>query len=91
MTNTNVETNPQKQSLLSGGPQSDLYEIRIQGQLDESWTDWLEDLEMKLLDNGEMILSGCIKDQAALMGILNKLYSLNLSLRSVNEVSPNKV
>jgi hypothetical protein len=33
-----------------------------------------------------MILCGHITDQAALMGILNKLYGLNLTLLSVNEI-----
>jgi hypothetical protein len=37
-----------------------------------------------------MILSGAIPDQAALMGILNKLNRLNLILLSVNEVSRNQ-
>ena len=40
---------------------------------------------MKLSENGEMMLSGRIQDQAALIGILNKLYSLNLALLSVRE------
>lgn len=62
------------------------FEIHVRGQLDESWSDWLDGLEVKLLENGEMILSGCIGDQAALMGVLNKLYGLNLALLSVNEI-----
>jgi hypothetical protein len=66
------------------------FEIQVRGHLDKSWSDWLEGLEVKLQDNGEMILSGHIKDQAALMGILNKLYNLNLSLLSVNEVNHRK-
>ena len=65
-------------------------EIRVKGQLNDQWRDWFEDMEMRLLGNGEMILSGPISDQAALMGILNKLNRLNLKLLSVNEVSPNK-
>jgi hypothetical protein len=44
-------------------------------------------LEVKLLDNGEMILLGPIVDQSALMGILNKLNNLNLTLLSLNEVT----
>jgi hypothetical protein len=66
------------------------FEIHVKGHLDESWSDWLEGLEVKLLDNEEMILSGHIRDQAALMGILNRLYGLNLILLSVNEVYQNK-
>jgi hypothetical protein len=72
---------------LSTGSQEGNFDIHVKGQLDESWSDWLEGLEVKLLDNGEMILSGHIGDQAALMGILNKLYRLNLTLLSVSKAS----
>lgn len=62
------------------------YEIHIHGQLDETWSEWLEGMEVKLLANSEMILLGYINDQAALMGILNKLYRLNLALLSIMEI-----
>ena len=43
------------------------------------------------MENGEMILYGPIVDQAALMGVLNKLGRLNLTLLSVNQLSrPNE-
>jgi hypothetical protein len=74
------------QGALFTGAAAGSYEIHVKGQLDESWSDWLEGLDMKLLNNGEMILSGHIGDQAALMGTLNKLYGLNLTLLSVNKV-----
>ena len=67
-----------------------LMEIRVKGQLNDRWRDWFENMELRLLENGEMILSGAIADQAALMGILNKLNRLNLTLLSVNEVSQTK-
>ncbi len=63
------------------------FEIRVRGHLDSKWLDWLEGLEVKLLDNGEMILSGTLVDQAALMGVLNKLSGLNLTLLSVSQVN----
>jgi hypothetical protein len=62
------------------------FEIRVKGQLNSHWSEWLEDLEVKLLENGEMILFGPIVDQAALMGVLNKLSRLNLAILSLNEV-----
>jgi hypothetical protein len=62
------------------------YEIRVKGHLDSQWSDWLDGLEFEFLNNGEMILFGSIVDQAALMGVLNKLGRLNLALLSVNEV-----
>jgi hypothetical protein len=78
------------QSIPISGTQANFYEIRVKGQLDESWSEWLEGLEVKLLDNGEMLLFGHIGDQAALMGILNKLYGLNLALLSVSEAGQKK-
>ena len=71
-------------SCCSGGG---FFEIRVKGHLDSKWSDWLEGLEVKLLDNGEMILSGTLVDQAALMGVLNKLNRLNLTLLSVGQVN----
>ena len=64
-----------------------MYEIQVKGQLNSRWSEWLEGLELRLLENGEMILCGPIVDQAALMGVLNKLGSLNLALLSVNQLS----
>ena len=85
-------TNEYKQDLPipASDAQTDFFEIRVMGQLDESWSEWLEGLEIKLLDNGEMILSGHIGDQAALMGILNKLHGLNLALLSVRMAGQQK-
>lgn len=78
------------QSAFSASTRGGYFEIHVKGHLDVGWADWLEGLEMKLLDNGEMILSGSIRDQAALISILNRLYSLNLTLLSVNEIDPHK-
>ena len=82
--------NKPNQSIPTSGTQIRFYEIRVKGQLDESWSDWLEGLEVRLLDNGEMILFGHVGDQAALMGLLNKLYGLNLALLSLSEAGQKK-
>ena len=67
------------------------FEIRIRGHLSSEWSDWFENMEVRLLENGETVLYGPIADQAALMGILNKLVRLNLPLLSINEVSRNDI
>jgi hypothetical protein len=90
MKNRNSENGNENKSILSSSTHGGFFEIHIKGHLDESWSDWLEGLEVKLLDNGETMLSGHIRDQAALMGILNRLYSLNLVILSMNEVNQNK-
>ena len=89
MKNKNYINNTADAGIHSNGTHAGFFEIHVKGHLDSSWADWLEGLEIKLLDNGEMVLSGHIEDQAALMGVLNKLYRLNLSLLSLNQVKPN--
>ncbi len=86
---TKVQNTPPEVDDQNGAPSDDgtaFFEIRVQGHLDSNWSDWLEGLEVKLLDNGEMVLCGPIVDQAALLGVLNKLGHLNLALLSVNQV-----
>ena len=79
----NVHPSPVESSHSGGG----IFEIRVKGHLNHQWSDWLEGLEMELCDNGEMTLTGAIVDQAALLGVLNKLNRLNLTLLSVSEVN----
>ncbi len=90
MKNINNENDNENKYALPTNAQGNFFEILVKGHLDKSWSDWLEGLEIKLLDNGEMVLSGHIVDQAALIGILNKLYSLNLTLLSVSNINQNK-
>jgi hypothetical protein len=85
--NDESDTHEKKQSLTSG---CCLIEIRFRGQLSDQWRDWFENMDLRFLEKGEMILSGAVPDQAALMGVLNKLNRLNLTLLSVNEVSQPK-
>jgi len=67
-------------------PKGQFFEIRIKGQLSDVWADWFEGMTIHELDNGEMLISGYVVDQSALMGILNKLVRLNLTLLSLNEL-----
>ena len=87
MNKGNVQENKE---ILTENGYGNYFEILIKGQLDASWSAWLEGLELKLMDNGEMMLCGYIRDQAELIGILNKLYSLNLTLLSVREIKQSK-
>ncbi len=65
------------------------YEIHVKGHLSHDWAGWLENMQMSCLENGEMILSGFLADQAALMGVLNKLNGLNLCILSFHEMEGN--
>lgn len=60
------------------------YEIRVQGELDDYWQDWLGELRLENQENGQTLLSGFLPDQAALHGVLVKIRDLNLTLISVN-------
>jgi hypothetical protein len=65
-----------------------LYEIRIEGQLTDRWSEWFEGLAIRTDSNGETTLSGPLIDQAALFGVLTKIHALNLILISVSRSSP---
>jgi len=60
------------------------YRIRIQGVLDQSWSDWFGGFTISYPDH-ETLLEGTVTDQAALHGILAKINDLGLALISVNE------
>lgn len=64
-----------------------LYVIRMEGQLDKSWSSWFSGLSITYTD-GVSTLTGPVADQAALRGILTKLWDLNLTLFSVARIEP---
>ena len=72
---------------LSAGSVVRVYEIHVKGHLDSSWSEWLDGLEVKLIENGETVIFGPVVDQSALMGVLNKLARMSLSIISLNEVN----
>jgi hypothetical protein len=75
-----------KIDLITPGGRGRNFEIHVQGHLSDVWADWFEGLIIERLDNGEMVLSGNMIDQAALMGVLNKIHRLNLTLLCVKEI-----
>jgi len=60
------------------------YQIEIEGHLDGRWQDWFDELTITSTAAGNTILSGPIRDQAALHGVLKKINNLGLNLISVN-------
>ena len=65
-----------------------MYEIRVQGHLGDRWSDWFEGMAICNDANAETILRGPLADQAALLGVLNKILTLNLTLVAVYRVPP---
>jgi len=59
-------------------------EIRVKGQIDERWSEWLEGLAVTHTEEGETVLAGTVLDQAALYGLIAKLRDLGLPLAAVN-------
>lgn len=55
-------------------------EIRVQGRIDEQWSEWLDGLMITHTNQDETVLTGFIVDQAALYGLLSKLRDLGLPL-----------
>ena len=65
------------------------YQIKVPGHLGESWSDWAGGMTITVDCEGDGLpvttLTGTV-DQAALQGLLRRLYSLGLPLISVNRV-----
>jgi hypothetical protein len=57
-------------------------EIRVRGQMDRGWSDWFDNLTIIHPPQGESILTGFIRDQAELRGVLCRLADLGLELTS---------
>lgn len=66
-----------------------IYEIKIQGHLNQHWSEWFcpggkcPSLELTQIPSGETIIRGDLEDQAALQGVLTKIWNLGLTLNSV--------
>jgi hypothetical protein len=58
-------------------------EVRVKGQIDPQWSRYLGTLSITHTDAGETLLTGQIRDQSALYGLLERLSSLGLQLVSV--------
>jgi len=57
--------------------------IRLKGHLDENWSEWLEGFTLTHTAQGETVLLGMVKDQAALYGLIAKLRDLGVNLLMV--------
>ena len=67
-----------------------IYQIRIEGHLDDQWTDRFAGMTFTLKENGDTLLTGPVVDQAALFGFLKKVRDLGLPLVSINRVEQDK-
>jgi hypothetical protein len=60
------------------------YQIQVQGCVSGRWADWFDDMTIAVRDDGGSLpmttLTGPVVDQAALLGMLQKLYTLGFPL-----------
>jgi hypothetical protein len=64
-----------------------MYRIRVQGNLDPRWSEWLQSMSIVSEQTADgclsTVLTGPLADQAALRGVLTRLWDLNLDIISV--------
>ena len=76
---------------MDNSPKTDLswvYQIRVLGRLNQSWSSWLNDLNLVCeTEAGSgtpvIVLTGPVADQAALRSLLNRIWDLNLTVVSL--------
>ena len=72
-------------------PNPHIYQIRLTGHLGDHWSTWFEGMAIQRRANGETILTGELRDQTALHGVLMKVRDLGLPLVEVKRLeSPAK-
>jgi hypothetical protein len=71
-----------------------VYQIKVKGKLDKSWSDWLGGASVAsgFDENGWMITTLTVQaaDQPALFGILDHLRDMNLLLIAVERIDREK-
>ena len=64
-----------------------VYEVRVQGALDASWIETMHIEAIEIVNSPDQgpvtVLTGAFRDQAALRGVLDRIYRLNLPLIAV--------
>jgi outer membrane PBP1 activator LpoA protein len=65
-----------------------VYQIVVRGELSERHAMAFESMEMEI-ENGRTVLTGEVKDQSHLHGILDRIGALGLKLVSVENMSEN--
>jgi hypothetical protein len=63
-----------------------IYEIRVQGHLDQHWSAWFAGLSITYDSDDTTVLRGPLVDEAALHGVLIKVRDLALPLLAVNRM-----
>jgi hypothetical protein len=75
-----------KHETRQGGSTINWYEIRVQGHLDQRWSEWFDGLAITYDADEDTRLCGPLTDEAALHGVLIKVRNLALPLLAVKRV-----
>ena len=87
---TPIEGNTISEEDVKHPSESQVYQIRVKGHLDDSWSQWFEELTISHEGDDTTVLTGPVADQPALHGLLVKIRDLGLPLVSVSCVKPNE-
>jgi hypothetical protein len=63
-----------------------IYCIRVKGTLDPSWSHWFDGMRVEVTSRGETVLTGAVRDQSALHGLLGKIRDMGLPLILVKQI-----
>jgi hypothetical protein len=63
-----------------------VYKIRLKERLEGKWSEWLEGMTISYEGDGKSVLTGSIKDQPALHGLLIKIRDLGLTLITIEVI-----
>jgi hypothetical protein len=67
-----------------------IYQIKLKGELDQSWSDWLGEVEItsEQAEDGSVITTILVNaaDQPTLFGVLDRIRDLNFVLLQVTRV-----
>jgi hypothetical protein len=66
------------------------YVIKVQGKLGDQWADWFNGMTVACEERDDALLlttlTGTVRDQSALRGILSRIWDLGLTLYSVTRL-----
>jgi hypothetical protein len=66
-----------------------VYQIRVRGELGAEWSDWFDGMTVSPQAEGETLLTGPVRDQCALHGLLARIRDLGLPLLSLVQTEVN--
>ncbi len=64
------------------------YYITVKEHLDDSWSTWFDGLTITHDPDGTSTLSGAVRDQSALYGLIDKARDLGLTLVAIGRSAP---